>query len=230
MGWSMSTAGWIGRWPAVVAVLIAVLVVGVQPVQASHVPGGTYLARVGQDGSGRPVAILQVAAAGNTLETCWIVSLFIANCGGTPIVNHHFTYQPDAAMPPLLVGAFTPNGRANGNFILSGRSGNMVTQLNLMWAGAAGGPGIFCQPGETPEFRFGMAELRATLGEQMGDPIDCEGETSTTLTVQRTTTGIAYFLRERNSPAFTTDGLTRHALTPSGLVTWQGASNAPPEE
>jgi hypothetical protein len=220
---------YVGRLATALVVPLAVFV-GAAPVQAAHTPGGTYVARLGPGGDGRPLAIFQVAPNGGALESCWIVSLFIMRCAGTPIVNHRFSFQPSPTEPPLLSGMFSPTGRANGNFVLAGRSGAMTTTLDLFWAGAASGGAVFCRPGETPTFRFGLAALRAALGEQMGGPIDCEGETSTNLTVQRTTTGIAYYDKERNSPAFTADGLTRHTLAATGIVTWRGGSNSPPVE
>jgi hypothetical protein len=80
-----------------------------------------------------------------------------------------------------------------------------------------------------PRFQGGLAELKRSLGRIMGDPLDCErvvnpeGDTE-----QHTSTGLAYYLKTDNVPAFT-DGQNRWALTSRGIVHWTGAQLSPPD-
>lgn len=86
-----------------------------------------------------------------------------------------------------------------------------------------------CLPGQSPAFAFGIAELQALVGAAMGDPLECEhtnpanGDTE-----QRTTTGLAYFRPSTNTPSFT-DGYRHWALTPQGVLFWEGTASDPPE-
>lgn len=86
-----------------------------------------------------------------------------------------------------------------------------------------------CQPGQTPEFVFGFADLRAQLGDSMGDPTSCEyaDPNGTGDTLQDTSTGLAFWRKSTNTPTFTNGG-THWALESSGLVSWTGASIDPP--
>jgi hypothetical protein len=87
-----------------------------------------------------------------------------------------------------------------------------------------------CQPGQTPQFVFGFADLKAQLGEAMGSAVSCEyaDPNGTGDTLQDTSTGLAFWRKSTNVPTFT-DGATHWALTDSGLVTWTGASIDPPQ-
>ena len=91
----------------------------------------------------------------------------------------------------------------------------------------AGGP--FCSPGQSPAFTFGIAALHDRLGAPMGTPVECENpnpENGDTL--QRTTTGLAYYRPSINTSMFT-DGATHWALTETGLVLWRNQSVTPPQ-
>lgn len=82
----------------------------------------------------------------------------------------------------------------------------------------------FCEPGQEPAFSFGFAELKALLGDRMGEPIECEHVDPAAGDIhQATTTGLAYYRRATNTPTFT-DGWRRWALTPRGLQTWIGTA------
>ncbi len=86
----------------------------------------------------------------------------------------------------------------------------------------------FCAPGETPQFRFGFAFLSSRLGQTMGEPIECEhGNPENGDTLQKTTTGLAFYRSYTNTPTFT-DGWNHWAWTSSGLVYWAGSSPDPP--
>jgi hypothetical protein len=84
-----------------------------------------------------------------------------------------------------------------------------------------------CQP-DHPAFYYGFADLRAQLGNVMGNPTECEhaihvdGDTR-----QRTTTGYAYYRKSDNVPTFT-NGWDHWALTADGLVHWSGYVVDPP--
>jgi hypothetical protein len=86
----------------------------------------------------------------------------------------------------------------------------------------------FCRPGQSPQFTFGFASLKAHLGPTMGEPIECEHPNNANGdTLQRTSTGLAYWRKSTNTPTFT-DGYRHWAITSAGLVAWVGASPDPP--
>jgi hypothetical protein len=91
----------------------------------------------------------------------------------------------------------------------------------------AGGP--FCQPGQTPTFVYGIAELQGRLGPTMGVPTECEHVDPTSGdTLQRTTTGLAYHRPSLNMSMFT-DGSTHWALADGTVVLWRNESVTPPQ-
>jgi hypothetical protein len=86
----------------------------------------------------------------------------------------------------------------------------------------------FCSPGTSPRFVAGFADLKAQVGAAMGDPLECEHtDGSTGDVLQQTTTGLAFWRKSTNTPTFT-DGFHHWALTPGGLVAWDGQSVDPP--
>ena len=86
----------------------------------------------------------------------------------------------------------------------------------------------FCAPGEQPTFVHGFAVLKQRLGPTMGEPLECEhGNPGNGDTLQATTAGLAVYDRATNTPRFT-DGWRSWALTPTGLLAWEGP-DAPPE-
>ena len=86
-----------------------------------------------------------------------------------------------------------------------------------------------CAPGQTPRFSLGFADLKAHLGDVLGDPTTCEfadpGGSGDML--QQTTHGLAFWRKSSNTPTFT-DGSVHWAFTPAGWVQWTGASIDPP--
>jgi len=86
----------------------------------------------------------------------------------------------------------------------------------------------FCEPGESPEFRSGFAQLKEQLGAVMAEPAECEHlDAATGDTLQNTTTGLAYYRQATNTPTFT-DGQRHWALTGDGLIAWEGGGPDPP--
>jgi hypothetical protein len=86
----------------------------------------------------------------------------------------------------------------------------------------------YCAPGTSPQFSGGFANLKASLGDTMGDPLECEHQDgSSGDTLQQTTTGLAFWRKSTNTPTFT-DGYHKWALTARGLVAWEGTANDPP--
>jgi hypothetical protein len=86
----------------------------------------------------------------------------------------------------------------------------------------------FCRPGQTPEFVHGLAELKRLLGDPMGTPIECEHPANAGGdTMQQTTTGLAAYYRASNAVTFT-NGWEHWALTPDGLIFWEGTQSEPP--
>ena len=60
-----------------------------------------------------------------------------------------------------------------------------------------------------PRFMGGMLSLKSTLGDTMGDPIECEHAVSSDGdTQQKTSTGLAYYEHRINVACFTTAGTT----------------------
>jgi len=93
-------------------------------------------------------------------------------------------------------------------------------------AGAQSAP--FCDPGKSPEFVFGFKSLKEAVGEQMGEPTECEhAEVTTGDSHQATSTGLSFYRKRSNTPTFT-NGFDHWALTRDGVVTWTGSSIDPP--
>jgi hypothetical protein len=79
-----------------------------------------------------------------------------------------------------------------------------------------------CPAGEAPSFALGFADLRAHVGAAMGDPVECEHvEPGAGDSYQRTTTGLALYRHDTNTPMFT-NGREHWALTPEGMAHWSG--------
>ena len=86
----------------------------------------------------------------------------------------------------------------------------------------------YCQPGQTPAFVNGLATLKEQVGDVMGAPVECEHLASVVGdTVQQTSTGLAAYNSLTNTDTFT-DGWRHWALTPNGLVRWEGTESQPP--
>jgi hypothetical protein len=79
-----------------------------------------------------------------------------------------------------------------------------------------------CQVGQWPQFNYGFAALRLDIGDQMGEPVECEHAIDISgNTAQRTTTGLASYDNSMNTPTFTR-GNDHWALNNRGLVYWTG--------
>jgi hypothetical protein len=86
----------------------------------------------------------------------------------------------------------------------------------------------YCATDTEPRFQLGFAALKARLGDIMGEPIECEhGEPDNGDSVQRTTTGLAYFRRSTSTVAFT-DGKRHWALGATDVLTWDSDAVEPP--
>jgi hypothetical protein len=86
----------------------------------------------------------------------------------------------------------------------------------------------FCQANQTPRFTGGFQLLKDALGDEMGEPIECDHAVGDTGDVhQQTTTGLSYWRKQTNTPTFT-NGVDHWALTDRGLVRWTGESVDPP--
>ena len=86
-----------------------------------------------------------------------------------------------------------------------------------------------CPRGEVPQYTAGFADLKAYIGDGMGDPVTCEypDPNGTGDIHQETTTGLAFWRKATNTPTFT-NGTDHWAHTPAGWVTWTGSSIDPP--
>ncbi len=109
--------------------------------------------------------------------------------------------------------------------------------LALIWvlvitpyASASAQVAPYCQADEAPQFRLGLAHLKAQVGLEMGEPIECEhADTESGDVLQQTTTGLAIHFSTSDMPTFTT-GHDHWALTPGGIAHWTGwhTGMAPP--
>ena len=90
------------------------------------------------------------------------------------------------------------------------------------------GPAPFCQAGQAPEFTMGFKALYDRLFSEMGQPVECEhADPASGDVLQRTTTGLAVYRPATNTPGFANG--TRHwAVTPRGLLFWDGNGLDPP--
>src|SRR3569833_3850493 len=85
-----------------------------------------------------------------------------------------------------------------------------------------------CGPGQAPHYVFGFADLKAMLGDAMGDPVTCEypDPNGTGDVHQETSKGLAFWRKSTNTPTFT-NGDQHWAHTTSRWVTWIGTSIDP---
>jgi hypothetical protein len=86
-----------------------------------------------------------------------------------------------------------------------------------------------CPSGLAPEFALGFGELKAWLGDRMGEPLSCERFGPEGDALQQTTRGLARYRKGTNTPSFTS-GSEHWALTERGLVYWTGRALDPPED
>ena len=86
-----------------------------------------------------------------------------------------------------------------------------------------------CAPGVAPTFGLGFASVKAQLGDLVGDATSCEfaDPNGSGDVLQQTSHGLAFWRKSSNTPTFT-NGNDHWALTPTGVVTWTGASVDPP--
>lgn len=93
-------------------------------------------------------------------------------------------------------------------------------------ASAQGAPN--CLLDQAPSFSFGFASLKASIGDAMGDPLECEHTNPLNGdSLQLTTTGLSFYRKATNTPTFT-DGATHWAITGEGLLAWDQNSIDPP--
>jgi hypothetical protein len=86
-----------------------------------------------------------------------------------------------------------------------------------------------CYVGQRPTFDYGFANLRAAIGDRMGDPASCERYGPEGDALQQTTTGLARYRKTSNTPTFTS-GSEHWAMTERGLVYWTGSALDPPPD
>lgn len=86
----------------------------------------------------------------------------------------------------------------------------------------------YCLPAQ-PRFMGHVAMLRAAIGSNMGDPLECERTIDAQgNTEQQTTTGLAYRRKQLNATCFT-NGWEHWALRDDGRVAyWAGDAVDPP--
>ena len=89
----------------------------------------------------------------------------------------------------------------------------------------------YCAPDQAPTYAFAFADLKAAVGDPMGDPLTCEyGDPEGTGDVlQATTTGMAVWRASSSTPIFTA-GSDHWAIVASGPVSWSGPGLDPPAD
>jgi hypothetical protein len=88
-----------------------------------------------------------------------------------------------------------------------------------------------CEPGQSPTYTFGFADLKARIGDAMGSPLTCEfaDPNGTGDVHQETSKGLAFWRKSTNTPTFT-DGFTHWGHTAQGWAMWTGSSIDPPAD
>ena len=112
---------------------------------------------------------------------------------------------------------------------------SVLVVVPLVVASLFGSPGLaaaqlapYCLTPAPPAFEGRLAELKAVIGDVMGDPVECAHIDSVSGDlVQQTTTGLAYVRTATGVPTFT-NGSHHWAITPMGLVEWDGPEADPP--
>jgi hypothetical protein len=86
----------------------------------------------------------------------------------------------------------------------------------------------YCQTADAPTFAAPLAGLQGALGDKMGAPVECPHvDALSGDTIQQTSTGLAY-VRSASGLATFTDGASHWAMTPAGMVAWDGGALDPP--
>ena len=244
------------HFAALVAMLMAVSPWLSTPAAADHLSGGQYTGTVAGGGtvafsvSSDGNMLLEFSFEKIEARNCagTIISGSYKNTanqnGIARIENHRGSYRhPDGDAIDMT---FEPGGRASGQLTVVSTNRNLQCMASsLTWsATASGAPAAqqsppagapaatdarpHCGPGEVPQFRFGFATLKQTLGDVMGQPIECEHtDPATGDSLMTTTTGLSFYRRATNTPTFT-DGHRHWAITVDGLVYWEGSSVDPP--
>jgi hypothetical protein len=224
---------------------------------ADHIPGATYTGEtptpgpmtwiVSDDGS---KITLGQSPQFRLPADCGISDFIALATGpgrsGMAITDHMFSWESQFLS---VRGTFPAAQALEVQFVCSGAGGRKTT---MVWrgtttsappAGASTDPAPsaqqaappagasvapFCQADEAPAFQDQLAQLKEQLGDSMGDPAECpHPDAASGDLVQATTTGLAY-VRAATSVATFTNGAQRWALTPSGVVTWDGDALDPP--
>lgn len=97
--------------------------------------------------------------------------------------------------------------------------------------GAAQDANSYCNPDQAPVFSLGFADLKAYVGDPMGDPVTCEyGDPNGSGDVyQDTTTGSTVFRAATADSIFTADD-NHWAMTIDGPLSWSGPDTNPPAD
>lgn len=85
----------------------------------------------------------------------------------------------------------------------------------------------WCLPDQSPSYAFGFADLAHSLGDVMGQPLECEhGAPSQGDDLQATTTGLAVYQWCTNTSTFTR-GSEHWTLLATGMVHWTDGEPPP---
>jgi excalibur calcium-binding domain-containing protein len=103
----------------------------------------------------------------------------------------------------------------------------LVAVLSAVPVTAQSAP-TFCAAGQSPGFVLGFADLKAMLGDAMGQAATCEfpDPNGTGDVHQQTSSGLAFWRKATNTPTFT-NGSEHWGNTPTGWVYWSGSSIDP---
>src|ERR1051326_8027001 len=88
----------------------------------------------------------------------------------------------------------------------------------------------YCLPDQAPTYSFGFADLKAVVGDVVGDPITCQYEDPDGNDIlQQTTTGTLLWRASAGISIFTS-GDDHWAMTLAGPFSWSGPDTDPPAE
>lgn len=160
---------------------------------------------------------------GGVIKFLWLLLvLCLLILLGQSLAFYTLPLVPDLRAVVLLVEALRPGSAASPQPL-------QATQKPSPAPSPAPTQAAVCAAG-TPRFVNGAAGLKAMIGADMGDPVECERVVDAAgNTEQKTTTGLVYYRADTNITAFT-NGFEHWALTSAGLARWTGDALDPPPD
>lgn len=166
----------------------------------------------------RTVVVPRRAARKRTAsaELVYLLVVVVAAVGTAYWTSHAVGMDLSAIRTAASMLGLTPFDRHHAGFVANARPD----------AGQPAGPN--CQSGQALALSPAALALATQVGGALGTPLECEHAVNASGdTLQQTTTGLVAYDRLRNTVSFT-DGWRHWALTPRGVVAWEGTESTPP--